>query len=183
MYALSIKEAEQNRDAIRKAHLLLTFFYAMQPGAFSFSVSDLLGVLKRQTIDLLGSNPHTLYGSLPSQMQNMNSFAMQLRKMLSIRIDTAIDRAELISVPQTEQKGLLILIHKLQGGGTTQLLAVNFGKTAAQQTLEMPSFRQTTAIDLMTGLAETKPLNSSMIQLNLPPLSGKVILFQPKYYD
>ena len=113
----------------------------------------------------------------------MNSFAMQLRKMLSIRIDTAIDRAELISVPQTEQKGLLILIHKLQGGGTTQLLAVNFGKTAAQQTLEMPSFRQTTAIDLMTGLAETKPLNSSMIQLNLPPLSGKVILFQPKYYD
>ena len=77
----------------------------------------------------------------------------------------------------------VVPIHRLRGSGMTQILAINFGRTAAEQILEMPNIRQTTAIDLMTGLAEKKPLESSTIRLNLPPLTGKVILFQPKYYD
>ena len=63
-----------------------------------------------------------------------------------------------------------------------QMLAVNFGRTPVQQTLEIPSIRQTTAIDLMTGLAEKKPLDPPPLRLELQPLTGKVILFQTKYY-
>lgn len=43
--ALGIKDFASQREKITQAHLLLTFFYALQPGAFSFSVSDLVGAL------------------------------------------------------------------------------------------------------------------------------------------
>lgn len=170
------------KSKLLDVHLLLALFYAMQPGAFSFSVSDLLGLTEPQTINLMRPNESSLYGSLPSQIKNSSSFAMRLRKILSVRSDSSIDRAELISVPNTLQQGLLVLIHRLQNG-MTQMLAINFGRQNAQQLFEMPCIRQTSAIDLMTSLAEKKPLDSATFRLDLPPLSGKVILFQTKYYD
>lgn len=181
--ALGTPNYDKKRDDLLKMHLLLAFFYAMQPGAFSFSVSDLLGMVSEQTVDLLNPNEASLYGSLPMQMKNSCSFAMQLRKILSVRTDSGIDNGELLSIPETKQRGLLILFHRLKGSGMLQMLAVNFGRTPVQQTLEIPSIRQTTAIDLMTGLAEKKPLDSPTLRLELPPLTGKVILFQTKYYD
>ncbi len=183
MTALGMKDFQKKRDEIARTHLLLAFFYAMQPGAFSFSVSDLLGTVERQTINLMSANEGAIYGSLSSQMKNSCSFAMQLKKILSVRTDSCIEGAELISVPETTQRGVMILIHRLKGSSMLQMLAVNFGRTAASQVLEIPSIRQTTAIDLMTGLTEKKPLMSSTIRIDLPPLSGKAILFQAKYYD
>ncbi len=183
MTALGIKDFEKKREDITDTHLLLAFFYAMQPGTFSFSASDLLGTVARQTIDLMGPNENTLYASLPGQLTNRKSFAMQLRKILAVRKENGIESGELLAVPNTAQPGLMILVHRLKGSRMVQLLAVNFGRTPAQEVLEMPEVRQTTAIDLMTGLAEKKPLESATIRLSLPPLSGKVILFQTKYYD
>ena len=183
MTAAGIKVFENQRDEIGKTHLLLALFYAMQPGAFSFSTSDLLGTLKPQIVNLMGTNENTIYPSLPGQMKNPKSFAMQLRKILDTRRGNAIESGELIAVPETMQRGLIILIHRLRENRMLQLLAINFGRSDAEQTLEIPEIAQTTAIDLMTGLAESKPLDSSTIQLSVPPLSGKVILFQTKYFD
>lgn len=183
MAALGVKDIEKKRDEIVKAHLLLAFFYAMQPGTFSLSLSDLLGMLSQQKIELLTPNEQSLYGSLSSQMKNSCSFANQLKNILSIRTNNGIDSAELIAVPKTAQKGLLLLLYRHRSSSMLQLLALNFGKTPVQQTLEIPSIRQTTAIDLITGLAEKKPLDSATLRLELPPLSGKALLFQTKYYD
>jgi hypothetical protein len=182
-YCLAALGEQEKRDDLIQTHLLLALFYAMQPGAFSFSVSDLLGLKNLETVDLLNPNEGSLYGSLSSQMKNSLSFANQLKQILLIRKESAIENGELLSIPETKQKGLFLALHRIQGSSLLHLLAINFSKTEAQQTLEIPQIRQTTAIDLMTQLAEKKPLNSSTIQLNLPPLSGKVILFQPKYYD
>jgi trehalose synthase len=181
MTALGASDFDSRRDDVLETHLLLAFFYAMQPGAFSFSMADLLGMVSKQTVDLMEPSAGTLYASLPGQFKNDKSFALRLKKMLSVRRDASIATGELIAVPKTQQPGLMILIHQLNGA--QQLLAVNFSKSKAQQTLEMPAWRNTTAIDLMTGLAEKKPLESSTLRLDLPPLTGKVILFQPKYYD
>lgn len=170
------------RENVGELHALLALFYAMQPGAFSFSASDLLGTLKKQTVDLMGTNENTVYPSLPGQWKNPKSFAMQLKKIFSVRRESGIETAELVAVPETAQRGFMILVYRLQNG-MTQMVAINFGKTAAQQILEMPNIRQTTAIDLMTALAEKKPLDSATIRLDVPALSGKVILFQTKYYD
>lgn len=181
--ALGIHDFEKNREDLTELHLLLAFFYAMQPGVFSFSVSDLLGTLSPQQVNLTGSNETTLYASVSGQLKNNRSFAHQLRKILAVRRENQLHNGELIHVPQTKQPGLIILVHQLKEGCATQLLAVNFGRTRAQQTVEMSAFKQTTAIDLMTGLAEKKPLESPLLHLDVPALTGKVILFQTKYYD
>lgn len=183
MTALGIKNFEEQRENVTDTHLLLAFFYALQPGAFSFSASDLLGTVAKQTIHLMGPNDNTLYASLPGQFKNRKSFARGLQKILSVRRDNGIESAELIAVPNTTQSGLLILVHRLQTSGMIYLLAVNFSRSAVQQILEMPNIRQTTAIDLMTSLKENKPLESATICLDLPPLTGKIILFQTKYCD
>ena len=106
---------------------------------------------------------------------------MQLRKLLFAR--AGIESADLIAVPNTNQKGVIVLIHQLQNNNMIQMLAINFGKTAATQIFELPAIRQTSAINLLTRLAEKKPLDSSTFRLELPPLSGKAILFQTKYYN
>jgi trehalose synthase len=182
--ALGIKEVEKYRDQISEMHLLLAFFYAMQPGVFSFSVSDLLGgIAPNQLLDPMKPNENTLYASLPNQLTNAKSFATQLKKILSIRRDYGLESAELLQVPKTKNPGLILFIHKQKQSSMVQILAVNFGKQAASEILEMNELRQTTPIDLMSGLALKKPLDSSLFELDVPALTGKIILFQTKYYD
>ena len=181
--ALNVKDFEKNREEITQMHLLLAFFYAMQPGTFSFSISDLLGTLNSDAVNLMEATPNTLYPSLPGQFKNSKSFAMQLQKILRVRRDNQFQSGELIAVPQTLDPGLIILMHRLKSTGQIQLLAVNFSQHETSQHLEMSCFRQTTPIDLMTGLAVKKLFDSSGLDLRLPPLSGKVILLQPKYFQ
>lgn len=182
MATLDNHQLNQKFDTVQHLHILLAFFYAMQPGTFSFSVSDLLGALEFEKVDLMCPNENILYGSLPSQMKNQCSFANRLRSILRARKSSDIAQGTLIHVPEVRNRGLLILIHELSPS-KTQLIAVNFSKSNAKETLEIPQIRQTSAIDLMTGLTEKKPLNSPVIELNLPPFSAKAIVFQPKYYD
>jgi len=183
--ALGIQDFEKHSEDIAEAHLLLAFFYAMQPGVFSFSVSDLLGVFpgQKKSLDLMGLNQGTLYSCLPNQFKNCRSFALRMKQLLRVRADQALDSADLIGVPKTNNRGVLILVHRMRDTRFVQILAINFGRTSAKERLDMPAFQNATAINLMTGHSENKPLDSSSFILDLPPLSGKVILFQPKYYD
>lgn len=180
--AVNAQNFTENREAIAKAHLLLAFVYAMQPGVFSFSGSDLLGMTTNEPFSLMDPNENSLYGSLSSQMGNRCSFARRLQTILSVRAKSGIERAELIGVLNTRQKGLFVLLFQLENSQMLQMLAVNFSKGSATERYEIPAIRDTTAIDLLTGLAEKKPLNSSKFQIEIPPLSAKAILFQTKYY-
>src|SRR5690606_14624500 len=129
-----------------RLHLLLAFFYAMQPGVFSFSMADLLGMTEPVGVDPMAPNEKSLYGSLPSQMKNSCSFANELKKILSVRTDSGIENGELIAIPDTHQRGLILLLHRLKGSRMLQLTAVNFSQMSVQETLDLPSIRQTTAI-------------------------------------
>jgi hypothetical protein len=177
----SCKGALQNPELTQKAHLLLAFTYAMQPGVFSLSLSDLIGEVDR--IDPMGKNPKALYPSLPCQMQSPRSFAMQLKKILSVRDQSQIALGELASVPPVGNRGTLLLLYRLPTSRFFQLLAINFGRFPVQETLRQEGIKDTWAIDLMTGLIADKGFDTDLFSFDLPPLSGKVFLFQPKYYD
>ncbi len=183
--ALGVEDYQAHASQIAEAHLLLAFFYAMQPGVFSFSAEDLLGALpqERISLDLMGESIGTLYSCLPNQFKNCRSFALQTKRFVQVRNDQSLESAALSAVPRTINPSVLLLVHKMPDTGYIQILAVNFGKTGAKEPLEMDEFKNATAINLLSGHAEKKPLQSSAFLLELPPLSGKVILFQPKYYD
>ena len=192
------KEFEKKQDEIQKAHLLLAFLYAMQPGVFSLSAADLVGSLPISSsgtlyanssprpasrVDLFGPNPNALYPSLPCQMQTSRSFASQLKKILSVRVSSKIANGDLIEVSPVDNKGSLLLVHRLKSSRFFHLLAVNFSRSPVQEKIKLSGIEDTWAIDLMTGISNEKGFDSGVFFFELPPLSGKVFLFQPKYYD
>ncbi len=180
------KDFEKNSEEIQKAHLLLAFTYALQPGAFSLSLADLTGILPQgaNQIDLLGPNPCALYPSLPCQLQTPRSFASQLKRILDVRKKSRIALGELIAVPPTAHQGVLLLLHRLPESRFQQLLAVNFSRQSVSEQIQLPALQGTWAIDLMSpDQAPEKGFDAGLFVFDLPPLSGKVFLFQPKYID
>lgn len=173
--------AMQNPELTQKAHLLLAFTYAMQPGVFSISLPDLIG--GSESIDLMGTNPKALYPSLPCQMQTPRSFASQLKEILSVRERSQIATGDLVSIPPVGNRGSLLLLYRLQNSRFFQLLAINFGRSPVQETFKLDGIKESWAIDLMSGQSVSKGFDADLFSFDLPPLSGKVFLFQPKYYD
>ncbi|HSX38139.1 MAG TPA: hypothetical protein VLE95_04840 [Chlamydiales bacterium] len=148
-------------EEIQKAHLLLAFTYAMQPGIFSLTLEDLLG----------------------DQIKSPSSFASHLKKILAIRAQSTIAMGELIDIPPSANRSVLLLLHRLPKSYFFHLLAVNFGKSPVQEKIMLPAIQDTWAIDLMEGKSVEKELNAGVFFFELPPLSGKAFLFQPKYYQ
>ncbi len=184
--ALNISDCKEGKAKIQEAHLLLAFFYAMQPGIFALSPADLLGALPSNTpgtLDLIGSTSTvpTLYSSLSLQLQMNNSFAATIRKLTTLRTASAIAQAELLDIPATKNQSLLLLVHKLPNG-LTQWTAINFGQKPIQESIDSPQLIKTAAINLVTGLQEPKVFSSASFLLDLPALSAKALIFQPKLF-
>ena len=171
--ALNIKDFEKHHNEITNAHLLLAFTYAMQPGAFSISLEDLLGTLQGQN----------LYGDLQSQLKNSKSFASKLKSILQARSESNIATGELIDVMQSPHPGTLLLLYRLPNTRFLYLLAINFARNETRETIERADLSQKSAIDLMSKLSEEKVFSSASFSFILPPLSGRAFYFQPKYYD
>jgi trehalose synthase len=60
----------------------------------------------------------SLYGSLPQQLQDPNSFASRLREMLAVRTRYRIATSVQVDVPEVSNKAMLVMVHRLD---TTQL--------------------------------------------------------------
>lgn len=67
----------------------------------------------------------SIYGSLPVQLKDKNSFARQIQKVISVRDTFGISRAEQLEVPEVSHKGLLVMVHKLETGDV-QVTLLNF---------------------------------------------------------
>ncbi len=101
--------------------------------------------------------------------------------MLQVRREIALERAELIDVPDVANPGLLLLRYRLVGGSAA-LLAVNFSTTKASEVLESPNYAYTSAIDLYTGRSVAKAHDSSFFILNAEGYTAQLILFHPRAY-
>ncbi|GAA4606219.1 maltose alpha-D-glucosyltransferase [Actinoplanes octamycinicus] len=132
---------------IRRVHLLLAMFNALQPGVFAISGWDLCGMLTltrdqaagllssgdtrwlhRGAYDLLDYQPRadaspsriprgvSLYGSLPGQLDDPDSFVSRLAGILRARTHYRIATAEQLAVPATGDPAVLAMIHRLDTG-------------------------------------------------------------------
>ena len=110
--------------------------------------------VNRGGVDLLGANPdkeatsviglpqaELLYGKLPEQFSDKNSFASQLRQILAIRDKYKIALGELVSPPpyDPENSGVCLLAMRLPGQGKAQLAvtALNFGREPAEEEFDL----------------------------------------------
>ena len=103
--------------------------------------------INRGAYDLLGSNPAAtrsaaglpravaLYGSLPQQLQDPDSFASQLARLLKARAALHLYAARLSDVPDVQAKGLFVLVHELPDNGGLEVTAINFGAQAVDESV------------------------------------------------
>ncbi len=105
--------------------------------------------INRGAYDLLGVNPAAeqssgglprataLYGSLPEQLADPNSFASQLKKLLVIRQQYRIYESRQLAIPDVQNKGLLVMVHELPEGMGIQVTALNFGTEAVTELVDL----------------------------------------------
>ena len=77
-----------------------------------------------------------LYGSLPEQLKRPDSFACAAEEdaARSAR-EYRINESEQVDVPAVKARGLVVMVHRLPAGKGIQVTAINFGRTAVQETV------------------------------------------------
>ncbi|MGN8342650.1 maltose alpha-D-glucosyltransferase [Pseudomonas sp. SMV71] len=98
--------------------------------------------------------PKSLYGSLPSQLKDPDSFASQLRRILAARRAYDIASSRQILIPDVEHPGLLIMVHELPAGKGTQITALNFGSEPITETLHLPDIAPGPVVDIINERVE-----------------------------
>jgi trehalose synthase len=195
-------------EKIKRLHLLLAFYNAMQPGVFALSGWDLVGALtlpaaavherladgdtrwiNRGAYDLLGSNPTAvrsaaglpravaLYGPLPQQLRDPDSFASQLARLLKVRAQLHLYAAQLADVPSVKSKGLLVLVHELPERAGLEVTAINFSDQALEEAVLIRAASPgASALDVLDPKAPALAVGADRsLRLHLNAFEGKAL--------
>jgi len=195
--------AEQ-KELIKKIHLLLAMYNAFQPGVFALSGWDLVGALPlppskvekfmadgdtrwihRGAYDLVDCNPDQrlssegvpkaamLYGSLTEQLEQPDSFAMQLKHLLAVRHAYHIASSKQVAVPDVLSKGLLVMVHELSENRGTQITALNFGAEPLEETIMLATLPSCPIVDMLSEEVLGNVSETGVFTIKLAPYEGK----------
>jgi len=199
---------DEQTELVKKGHLLMALYNAMQPGVFAISGWDLTGALplpageikelvsdgdyrwiNRGAYDIMGINPREkvssgniprakeLYGCLPEQLKDPDSFASRMKDMLGIREKYGIALAKRIEIPEVQNKGVVIMVHKLPRSNKVEITALNFGRDKAEENLKLDILSGMTGCDVLNKGPKIKIPGSGELPIELGALEGKVLVF------
>jgi trehalose synthase len=144
--------------------------------------------INRGAYDLMGTSPGatvsgaglpiapTLYGSLPKQLSDPNSFASQLRHMLEVRQIYRIYAGRQVYVPPVQNKGLLILVHELPDALGTQVTALNFASSPIDEKVPLPDVQPGEIVEMLSERVEGRLDNRGYLSVRLDGYEGKSYL-------
>jgi hypothetical protein len=90
-----------------------------------------------------------LYGPLPEQLANPNSFASQLKHLLSVREAYKIASSKQIAIPDVTSRSLLVMVHELPAGKGTQVTALNFSASTVDEMILLPGVASGPVVDML----------------------------------
>lgn len=143
--------------------------------------------IERGAYDLLGSNPEAttsdagmpraraLYGALPEQLENPNSFASRLAQVLKIRKRNGIASGELVDTPDVAHPSLLVLVNRLEIGAI-QITALNFGAEKLSARVQSEHIPQGRVFDLTTRRKVDNVDALGGFTVSLPPYGGMAMI-------
>ncbi len=118
----------------------------------------------------------SLYGSLPEQLADPNSFASRLSEILTVREEHGIATGFLLDVPDVPQKSMLIMVNRL-AIGAIQVTVLNFAEDEVAGPVISPELPVGgTVVNLATGeeLGTVDALGS--FSVTLPGFGGVALL-------
>lgn len=128
----------------------------------------------------------SLYGSIIEQLADTHSFATQLKEILRIRAEHAIDVASQIDIPDIAHPGVLALVHRLDEGDPSregaplQVTVLNFTGEAVETTVRSAHLASRSTVTDATSNTEigvVDDLGSFLVQL--PPYGRMFLLTGP----
>lgn len=154
--------------------------------------------INRGGIDLMGANRQTkksafgieratsLYGSLPAQMDDSDSFVSQLRRMLAARKAYQIAEGELLAVPEVEHEATCILVMQVPGRHLAAITALNFSREDVEETLDLSKIEPLAdklvqagkLVDIMTKERTGELQPSGRMTINLPALTARTLVIE-----
>jgi trehalose synthase len=196
--------SDEEKELIKKIHLLLAMYNAFQPGVFALSGWDIVGALPlpadkvakfmtdgdtrwihRGAYDLVDCNPDQkmssegvpkapmLYGSLAEQLEQPDSFVVQLKELLAVRHAYGIAASKQIAVPDVSSKALLIMVHELPDARGTQITALNFGSDPIEETISLPTLPASPVVDMLNEEVVGDLSEEGDFTIKLNPYEGK----------
>jgi trehalose synthase len=167
------------------------------------SVADHIGEgdyrwVNRGGVDLMGGNPQaqqsagglkravSLYGSLPEQLQDSDSFVSQLQRLLAARKKYRIAEGELLAVPEVEHPAVCVLVLKIPGRHGGALTALNFGLRDVRESVNLSridelspeKLRRGELVDIVSGERAGELRESGRVTIELPALTGRTVLLR-----
>lgn len=147
--------------------------------------------INRGAYDLLGNNfsakqsaaglprADTLYGSLPEQLKDPQSFASKLKHMLAVRQQYRIYESRQLPLPDVKSPGLVVMVHQLPDDLGYEVTAINFGRKPLREQVTIAELKGKASVsDLLSPESKAPRLSGARLALNLQPLEGKALLIK-----
>jgi hypothetical protein len=121
----------------------------------------------------------SLYGSLPQQLKDPNSFASRLRDILAVRSRYGIATAVQVDVPEVSNKAMLVMVHLLDPR-QIQVTVLNFsGQPIAGSVKSEHLPPGATVIDMSTNHVIAGVDHEHTFAVSLEPHQGMSLLTVP----
>jgi trehalose synthase len=154
--------------------------------------------INRGGIDLMGVNPkaessrfglpraRALYGPLPEQLRDPDSFASQLERMLAARKKYRIAEGELVAVPDVANSAVCLLVMRIPGQSALAITALNFSQKPVQERIGLrkveglkgATFAGRPVIDSVSGKVEGRVGSQGAFNVELEGWSGKTLIIE-----
>ncbi|WP_248241638.1 maltose alpha-D-glucosyltransferase [Microbacterium kunmingense] len=147
---------------------------------------DLLDVDPKATRSAAGMpRGRSLYGSLPSQFTDEESFASRLSQIIDLRRRHGIATATQVDVPEVAHHGMLVLVHRLDDGANDpdaplQVTVLNFAGEPVEGTVRSKQLaRRSEVRDAASGEVIGHVDDLQSFTVSLPAYGATFLLLEP----
>jgi trehalose synthase len=150
--------------------------------------------MNRGAFDLMGVNPGAkasrnglpravaIYGTLPEQLRDPNSFASQLKRMFRARKASRLAFSKLMSVPEVDSRGVVVMLLQRPEDLRWIITAVNFGREPVADGVRLPQLAgRSLRLIFSTHREKAKGIQISDqgdFTLDLGPIKGEVFVVE-----
>jgi trehalose synthase len=151
---------------------------------------DLLDVDPEATRSAAGMpRGRALYGPLPAQLRDPQSFAARLAGILAIRREHGIATATQVDIPEVAHAGMLVLVHRLDDGdahadAATQVTVLNFSSEPTEGTVRSEHLAPGSEVtDAASGDVLGRVDDLYSFSVSLPAYGAMFLVLQPEETD
>jgi trehalose synthase len=114
----------------------------------------------------------SLYGPLGQQLQDPDSFASQLKRLLAVRNTYGIHASHQTAIPDVVNPALLVMVHELPDNRGTQVTALNFGAEPIEETISLAGVQPGPVVDMINETIEGDLTEAGELTVRLEGYEG-----------